>query len=117
MGLLDGAIQSIVGAALKGVALDLTLTQETGGTYVPGSGISGDTSTAYACKGFVDDEIGTYQESGMVTKGDRVVILLQSELSATPTVGDKITARGTQSTIESVRQDPAIATWVLGVSP
>lgn len=117
MGLLDGVIRQVIGAGLKGIMLDLTLTQTTGDSYTPGTGLSGGTSTDYACKGFVDDEIGTYQESGLVTSGNRVVILLQTECAATPTEGDKLTARGVQSTIESVRQDPAQATWILGVSP
>jgi hypothetical protein len=119
MGLLDGQIQSIIGTAVDFVLLDATLTQVSGddpSDYVPGTGIT-PVETDYACRGFVEDDVQRYLDSGIISKGDRVVMLTQTSLGVTPMEGDKITIRGFESTVLSIGQDPAQATWVLGVSP
>ena len=116
MGLLDGDLQTIAYNALKSIMLDVTLTQVAEGTYVPGTGRS-NTDTDYSCKGFVEDDAKRYIELGLVQRGDRVITILQGSLSVTPADGDKVTIRSEESTVQSVGQDPAQATWVLGVSP
>jgi len=116
MGLLDGGIQTIAHNALAGIMLDVTLTDVVEGTYVPGTGKT-NTETDYACKGFVEDDAQRYKDTGMVTDGERVVTILQGSLSITPDVGDKLTIRSSESLVKSVAQDPAQATWVLGVTP
>ena len=119
MGLLDGDIQTIAHSALASIMLDATVTQETDddpSDYTPGTGLT-PTSTDYTCKGFVEDDAQRYIDQGLITQGDRVVTILQGSLSITPKAGDKVTIRSTTSTIDDVGQDPAIATWILGVTP
>ena len=116
MGLLDGDIQAIANAALSPFMLDLTVTQVVEGGYVPGTGQT-NTETDYSCKGFVEDDVQRYIDLGLVRGGNRVVTILQGSLTITPAEGDKVTVRGSESTVSSVAQDPAQATWVLGVSP
>jgi hypothetical protein len=96
--------------------LDLTVTQVVEGSYVPGTGQT-NTETDYACKGFVEDDVQRYIDTGLVSRGDRALTILQGSLAVTPETGDKVTIRGVESTVQSVGQDPAQATWVLGVSP
>jgi hypothetical protein len=119
VGLLDGQIRSLVGTALNFLMLDVTLTQETDdapGDYVAGTGIT-PTTTDYSCRGFVEDDVQRYLDTGLISKGERVVTILQTSLSVSPAEGDTVTIRSTESRVESVGQDPAQATWVLGVSP
>lgn len=116
MGLLDGQIQSIVNSALSPLLLDLTFIDVVEGTYSIGTGKT-NTETSYSCKGLVEDDAKRYQDLGLVREGDRVVTILQGSLSVTPEIGDKVTVRSVTSTVASVAQDPAQATWVLGVTP
>lgn len=116
MGLLDGDLQAIANSALSPFMLDLTVTQVVEGTYVPGTGRT-NTETDYSCKGFVEDDAKRYIDLGLVERGSRVITILQGSLSITPETGDKITIRSEESSVQSVAQDPAQATWVLGVSP
>ena len=116
MGLLDGDIQSIVNSALAPLLLDLTVTKVTEGAYVPGTGRT-NTETDYSCKGFVEMDAKRYIDLGLIQRGDRAVTILQGSLSISPADGDKVTVRSVESVVQSVAQDPAQATWVLGVSP
>ena len=116
MGMLDGDLAAIAHSALQGFMLDVTLTQVIEGGYVTGSGRS-NTETDYACKGFVEADAKRYIDLGLVQRGDRVITILQDSLSITPADGDKVAIRGATSTVQSVSQDPAAATWILGVSP
>jgi hypothetical protein len=115
MGLLDGTLQSIIGSAVDFILYDITLSRETV-THTVGTG-STTASTDYSCRGFVDTDVQTYLEQKIINEGDRVVLITQTSLSVSPVKGDKITARGKVSTVMDVGQDPAQATWVLGVSP
>ena len=116
MGLLDGDISTIVHGALSGILLDVTVTQVTEGTYTPGSGVT-NTEVEYTGKGFVEEDIQHYIDSGQLNAGTRVVTLTQGSLSITPAKGDKVTIRSKESVVQDVSQDPAVATWILGVSP
>ena len=116
MGLLNGDLAAIAHTALSPIMLDVTFTDVVEGTYTPGSGRT-NTETDYSCKGFVEDDAKRYLELGLIESGRRVVTILQGSLSVTPSAGDKVTIRGAESVIESVAQDPAQATWILGVSP
>jgi hypothetical protein len=119
MGLLDGQIQEIIDRETKFLMLDATLTQVSGddpSDYQPGTGIT-PIRTDYPCRGYVQDDVQRYLDSGMISKGDRAITLTQLSLAVTPAEGDKITIRGSESTVLSIGQDPAQATWVLGVSP
>lgn len=116
MGLLDGDIQAIANSALSPFMLDVTVTQVAEGDYVPGTGRT-NTETDYSCRGFVEDDAKRYIDLGLVQRGDRVITILQGSLSITPSDGDKVTIRSVESTVQSVSQDPAQATWMLGVSP
>lgn len=116
MGLLDGGIQTIVNGAADFLMLDVTFTTVVEGAYVPGTG-QVNVETNYACRGFVEEDAKRYIDLGLVQRGDRVITLLQPSLSVTPSDGDKVTIRSVVSTVQSVAQDPAEATWILGVSP
>jgi hypothetical protein len=116
MGLLDGDIATIVDGALSGILLDVTVTQVVEGSYTPGTGVT-NTETEYSGKGFVEEDVQRYIDTGMLNGGTRVITLTQGSLSITPAKGDKVTIRGTESVVQDVAQDPAAATWVLGVTP
>jgi hypothetical protein len=116
MGLLDGDIQSIVQSALAPFMLDVTYTDVVEGDYIVGTG-KVSTETDYDCKGMVEDDAQRYKDLGLVKDGNRVVTILQGSLSVTPEIGDKVTIRSVESLVGSVAQDPAQATWVLGVTP
>lgn len=116
MGLLDGGIQALVGSALSSLLLDVTYTDVTPGGYTPGTGQT-NTETDYSCKGFVEDDTQIYIDRGLIAVGDRVVTITQTSLSVTPAKGDKVTIRGVTSTVQDIAQDPAQATWILGVTP
>lgn len=116
MGLLDGDIAAIAYTSLAPIMLDVTFTDVVEGTYTPGSGRT-NTETDYSCKGFVEEDAKRFIDLGLITSGNRVVTILQDSLTVTPEQGDKVTARSVTSIVQSVSQDPAQATWILGVSP
>jgi hypothetical protein len=116
MGLLDGDIQTLAHSAISPLLPDVTFTAVVEGAYVAGTGRT-NTETDYTCKGFVEEDAKRYFELGLIESGNRVFTIMQNSLSVTPTVGDKVTYRSVTSTVQSVSQDPAEATWVLGVSP
>ena len=127
MGLLDGVIQTIVGQAADFLMLDCTFIAVTEGTYTPGGGAITPTEVNHPCRGWVDEDVQMYMDRGTISKGNRVVGVLQTSLPgvvpkrSTATSGesrpDKIVARGVESIIEDVGEDPASATWIFGVSP
>jgi len=116
MGLLDGDIATIVNGAISGLLPTVTVTQVVEGDYVPGTGVT-NVETEYTGRGFVEEDVQRYIDSGLINSGTRVITLTQGSLSCTPAKGDKVTARGVESVVQDVGQDPAAATWVLGVTP
>jgi len=119
MGLLDGNpsdISAIIDGAISGLLPVVTVTQVVEGDYTPGSGVT-NTETDYSCRGFVEEDTQRYIDSGLINSGTRVVTITQGSLSISPAKGDKVTIRGVESVVEDVGQDPAAATWVLGVTP
>lgn len=116
MGLLDGDIATIVDGAISSLLPVVTVTQVVEGDYTPGVG-KANVETEYTGRGFVEDDAQRYIDSGLISAGNRVVTLTQGSLSITPAKGDKVTIRGKESVVQDVAQDPAAATWVLGVTP
>ena len=116
MGLLDGGIASMAHSALAPFMLDMTLTRVTSGDYEVGTGRT-NTETDYSCKGVVEADAKRYIDTGMIESGNRVATILQNSLTVTPKVGDTLLARSVSGIVQSVGQDPAQATWILGVTP
>jgi len=119
MGLLDGTIQSLISGAADFLMLDMTLTQKSSRVYTVGSGLS-ESSTNHAVRGFVDSTAQRFRDLALVEAGDRAIVLLQGNAPsalARISPGDLITARGIQSKVKAVDEDPAQATWTLLVSP
>tara|TARA_R100000789_G_scaffold98592_1_gene102827 strand:- start:1198 stop:1557 length:360 start_codon:yes stop_codon:yes gene_type:complete len=114
MGLRD-EVQVDIAAAfdtdLADAVTDFDLLREVPGGYDPATGTTGTTTESYAGRGvfgmFSRDEVDDVH----IFATDIKLLLLQSELPATPKVGDKIDSPDQR--VEGVMQDPAAATWTL----
>ena len=125
-----GKISDIIGKTLPAVKLTHGITYtvvDPGGTFDP-SDPTGNTPTAtdYSVQGFVDEDMERYRQAGVVTLGQRVVLLTRKSCDdagltlrsgTVEAEGDKVLARGITSVVKEVGTDPASALWVLGVTP
>jgi len=116
--ILDGELAELIYDALEGadVPYGLTLIRSVPGStappysaHNPGSA----TTQTFGCRGFIDDYRADQRDGTIIQVNDRKVIVLAPSLSVTPAPQDKITARGTQYVVVSVRADPAMATWTI----
>jgi len=104
--------------------LDATLTKFTPGTRTGGSLTGGTqpTSTAYACKGFIDSQEVRDVNGTLVDDGTKLIVLIGDTIdggtaASAPSTGDNITIEGTIYGIEAIDRDPAAATYSCTVRP
>ena len=119
-GLLTGALAKVVANAIGEVFLDATLTrdQEMLTTEPWGAGLTAQQS--WTCKAIHEEWGASYRAAGLISAGDRKVLVLAATLCTTPAPGDRITIRSETFTVVSdksgqpaVSSDPALAVWVL----
>lgn len=130
-GLEPGEIHGILADALEDAELvyDITVKVETPGTYTPGGGAVTVVVQEFTVRGFEDTMAESYIRGGLISTGDRAVLITQqsaidSGLTAavatqkmSPGLNDQVLCRGKEGSIKDVGQDPARGLWVLGVSP
>jgi len=118
-------IAAQIAKGLGPLMLPATLIKKTAGTR--GAGVLtegrnvGDSTTSYACKGFVDEYKQSHLGAGagregatLIQEGDRKITLLGGTLpdAIDPAPGDLITIEGETYTIAGpVKRDPAAATF------
>lgn len=68
----------------------LTLTKKTTGTYTPGSGISGATSTPLPATGKIIEYDDKFKDGSLIQASDRKAIIAASGLAVSPQINDQI---------------------------
>lgn len=119
MGLLDGGMQGIFGAAfgglyLAGTLIRVTLTDDGEGGYSVSHAV-------HAIKGQVDQASERMRRAESYTDGDMRVIVLQSGVTVEPNTDDLAILGGKVWALSGIQADPAITHWEmtgrLGVMP
>lgn len=114
MGLLDGGMESIFGAALGGLYLPATLhvpatpIEDIEGNVIGHSG-GGD----YPCRAQLDDVTWSMRQAEAYVDGDQRIIVLSAGLGVQITTDHEITIRGKRWLIASVQRDAANSHYVL----
>lgn len=116
--LFNANIAGAINSALGPLVLSATLTRHTHGTRNPASvtaGLTvGATTTAYPCKGFIDEWSKANEPKTLVEENDRKIVLLGGSLpdAIDPQTGDTITIEGRDYIVTGpVMRDPAGATF------
>lgn len=113
---LAGEINNQLGSLL----LPVTLTKVAAGSRTSSSLTGGvnPISTAYSCRGFIEDYSEYSQANGLVQVGERKVTILGGSLSAgiIPEPNDRVTIEGVEYYITGpIIRDPAGATYTCKV--
>lgn len=114
MGLLDGGLASIMGAAFASTYLPATLhrrqavTRDAGGSITSGGGF-----VDVSCRAQRDSVTEAMRRAPGYTDSDVRVLVLASSFSGTITTDDEITVAGVRYAIASVGMDPAGAAYDL----
>lgn len=114
MGLLDGQIADLVYAGFKGKLLSGTLSKDApGGTLDSLGDPTTETTTGYACQGFVDGYSDMYRAQAGIPQEDSKVSIFAKSLPAgvRPGKDDRVTIGGDIWQIRNVKTDPATALW------
>lgn len=113
MGVLDGGIAAVFGAAFSGLYLDATLHAGTGEPiYDDGGNITGYTTDAdVAIKAQVDVATEAMRRAEGFAEGDVRLIILAQGVPAV-TTDHQVTARGRLHAILSAELDAAASHWV-----
>lgn len=114
MGLLDGGIEAIFGAAFGGLYLDGTLHAGTGAPiYDAQRRITGYTDPGdVACKVQVDSASEAMRRTEGFAEGDVRLIILSTGLSADITSDHEVTARSVRYRLLSADRDAAASHWI-----
>lgn len=114
MGLLDGGMASIMGAAFGSIYLPATLwrkraaVRDAGGSITSGGGFD-----EIACRAMRDSVTERMRLAGGYTDRDVRILVLAASFSGTITTDDEITVAGTRYAVASVDMDPAGAAYEL----
>lgn len=112
MGLLDGELRDIVGGAVDFLMQDFTIRQRNAGTFdVTQNKYTGVTTQDTACRGIHEKWTVKHYMAGLVKTGTFLYLIMQKDLTVTPTMDDILVTPDGQFTIISAEQDPANATW------
>ena len=110
-------IAKLIADAIGPGVLDATLTR-----VVPGSrganltGGTNPTTTAYACKGFIDSKMREAIDGTLVKDGDVTIVLIGNTISGgtvAPQTSDQVTIEGSTYVVSGLDRDPAGATFTL----
>lgn len=98
--------------------LDATLTKVTESSRTGGSLDDGrvTTTTTFACKGFIDQQMQRGLDGTLVDDGTKTIVLIGDSINggaaaSAPDSGDRITIEGTEYNIQTIDRDPAAATY------
>lgn len=119
MGLLDGGIEAIFGAAFGGLYLPATLHRDTSAPIYDGEGnITGFSGGGdIGCRAQVDAATYAMRQAEGFIEGDTRIIVLSAGLGVEVTTDMQITARGVRWQIAGVDRDAAASHWVLRGRP
>lgn len=115
MGLLDGGIEAIFGAAFSGLYLPATLHRDGTEPVYDGSGnITGYSDAAdISCRAQVDGATYAMRQAEGYAEGDMRIIVLSSGLTVDITTDFQITVSGKRWSIASAERDAANSHWIL----
>ena len=113
VGLLDGGIAAIFGAAFGGFYLDATLWRLTPYSYDTGGTAVGGAWSPMPCKAQLEAATWAMRQAEGFTTADQRILVLTATLAVRPSTDDEITVGGQRWLIESVAQDPAASYWEL----
>lgn len=111
MGLLDGGLQAIFGAAFRPIYLDGTLHRI--GKDGDGAIILPVTWSDVPIKGQRDDYSDKQRQDWNIPDKAVRLIVLQAGVGAEPTADDEITLMGQRWRISNISRDPAAAAWTM----
>lgn len=111
MGLLDGGLQRIFGAAFAPLYLAGTLHRI--GKDADGQIVRPVTWADVPIRGQQDDYSDSLRAEGKVPDGAVRLIVLQAGITAEPTTDDEITLAGKRWRISNIGRDPAAAAWTM----
>lgn len=114
MGLLDGGIESIFGAALGGLYLPGTLHRDGADPIYDDEGnITGYGGGAdVPCRCQVDAATYAMRQSEGYSEGDVRIIILSAGLGVNVTTDFQVSAKGKRWTIASAERDAAASHWI-----
>lgn len=114
MALLDNVAGIVYSAAngVGGTTWDITLKKASAATVDAYGGTAPGSTTDTAGRGFIEDYTATARQMGGIPIADRKITIFAASMSATPEVGDTVTAESSDYQIITVQRDPAAATWV-----
>lgn len=114
MGVLDGGVAAIFGAAFGSFYLDGTLVSSfTQPIYGPGGAITGYTGgTPIACKCQIDAATYAMRQADGFADGDMRIIVLSAGLGVPVTTDHRLTVSGQTWLIASADRDPAGSHWI-----
>lgn len=115
MGLLDGGLQAIFGAAFAPIYLSGTLHRI--GKDGSGAIIKPVAWTDVAIKGQRDDYTDLQRADWNIPQKAVRLIVLQAGVPAEPTADDEITLAGRRWRISNISRDPASAAWIMMGQP
>lgn len=115
MGLLDGGLQAIFGAAFRPLYLDGKLHRI--GKDADGQVVVPVTWTDVDIKGQRDDYTDLQRRDWKIPDKAVRLIVLQAGVSAEPTADDEITLAGQRWRISNISRDPASAAWIMMGQP
>jgi len=115
VGLLDGGIEAVFGAAFGGFYLPATLHRDGADPIYDGEGnIIGYAGGAdIACRAQVDAATWTMRQSEGFVDGDVRIIVLSARLGVDITADFQITVKGVRYMISQPERDAAASHWVL----
>lgn len=115
MGLLDGGLQAVFGAALGAIFLSGTLHKITLIDDAEGGWAS--TETAHPVKSMMDACTEQMRGAAGYTERSVRLIVLQAGVPVAPNSDDQITLSGARWAISMIEEDPARGAWVMMGTP
>jgi hypothetical protein len=114
MALLDNVASLVYSAAngIGGTTWDITLKKAGSATVDAYGGTTPGATTDATGRGFIEDYTATARQMGGIPITDRKITIFAASMSASPEVGDTVTAESADYQIITVQRDPAAATWV-----
>lgn len=115
MGLLDGGMRRVFGAAFGGIYPAATLHRRT-----RTEALNGDVSTIATdipCRAQVESVSEAMRAAPGYTEQDIALRVLQAGIGAPPTTDDQVTAGGTRWNLSMISSDTALVAWTMRGTP
>jgi|GEM_PF-3368827 len=116
MGLLDGDLKEVFGSVFAPLLLDATISN-TGLVPDGKGGWTEGAENSSAAKGMVEEYKAYERAQANIPSTDVKLIILQKDVTVTPTLDSVITIRSQTYSVQAIDQDPAQASWTIQGRP